>query len=328
MPHTIVVPDDHPTFYGGAEQADLRRLAPHGAVRVYSSRFADRAELFDRIAPADVIINVRAYCVLDEEAMDHAPELRMISIMGTGTDNVDLTAATRRGILVTNTPAVGAVSVAELTLGLMIAVARAVPLSDVRVRQGQWQHVEGPELHGKTLGLLGLGAIGQHMARLGTGLGMRVVAWSYRTDPARAAACGAQLVERDEVFRQADVLSVHLRNTPEARGFVGARELALMRPGALLINTARAAIVDQDALVDALRSRRIAGAGLDVFLEEPLPPASNPYRELDNVVLTPHIGAVTVEANARARKMPVDNILAFFAGRREHVVNPEVTPRV
>jgi D-3-phosphoglycerate dehydrogenase len=327
VPHTIVVPDDHPVFYGGADQADLQRLAPHGAVRVYPTRFADRAELFDRIAPADVLINVRAYCVLDDEAMAHAPELRMISIMGTGTDNVDLDAATRRGIVVTNTPAVGAVSVAELSLGLLLAVARAIPRSDRRLRAGTWQHVEGPELYGKTLGLLGLGAIGQHMARLGRGLGMRVIAWSYRRDPARAAACGAELVERDEVFRQADVVSVHVRNTPEARGLVGARELALMKPTALLINTARAAIVDQDALVAALRAGRIAGAGLDVFLEEPLRPASNPFKEFDNVVLTPHIGAVTVEANARARKMPVDNILAFFAGRPEHVVNPGVTPR-
>jgi D-3-phosphoglycerate dehydrogenase len=327
VPHTIVVPDDHPVFYGGADQADLRRLAPQGSVRVYSSRFVDRAELFERIAPADVLINVRAYCVLDDEAMARAPELRMISIMGTGTDNVDLDAATRRGIVVTNTPAVGGVSVAELTLGLLLAVARAIPLSDRRLREGLWQHVEGPELYAKTLGLLGLGAIGQHVARLGRGLGMRVIAWSYRQDAARAAACGAELVDRDEVFRQADVVSVHVRNTPEARGLVGARELALMKPSALLINTARAAIVDQEALVEALRAGRIAGAGLDVFLEEPLSPASNPYTEFDNVVLTPHIGAVTAEANARARKMPVDNILAFFAGTPEHVVNPGVTPR-
>ena len=324
MAYAIVVPDDHPVFYGSADQADLRRLAPYGSVTVHSSRFADRAELFERLAPADVVINVRAYCVLDEEAMAHAPSLKMISIMGTGTDNVDLEAATRRGIVVTNTPAVGAVSVAELTLGLLLSVARALPLSDRRVRAGIWQHVEGPELQGKTLGLLGLGAIGQHMARLGRGLGMRVIAWSFTNDPARAAACGAELVERDDVFWRSDVVSVHLRNTPEARGLVGRRELGLMKPSALLLNTARAAIVDQDALVEALRAGRIAGAGLDVFLEEPLPVASNPFRDMDNVVLSPHIGAVTAEANARARAMPVDNIIAFFQGRPEHVVNPVV----
>jgi D-3-phosphoglycerate dehydrogenase len=256
--------------------------------------------------------------------MAHAPGLRMISIMGTGTDNVDLVAAARRGIVVSNTPAVGAVSVAELTLGLMLAVARAIPRSDTRLRHGGWEHVEGPELHGKTLGLLGLGAIGQHMARLGRGLGMRVIAWSYRHDPERAAACGAELVARDEVFRQSNVVSIHLRNTPEARGSIGARELEMMKPSALLINTARAAIVEQEALVEALRMGRIGGAGLDVYLEEPLRPEANPFKDLDNVVLTPHIGAVTVEANARARRMPVDNVIAFVEGHPEHVVTGDV----
>jgi phosphoglycerate dehydrogenase-like enzyme len=162
------------------------------------------------------------------------------------------------------------------------------------------------------------------MARLGNGIGMRVIGWSFSPDEARAAEAGVELVERDEVFRQADVLSLHLRNSPEAQGFVGRRELGLMKPTAYLINTARAAIVDQDALVEALRAGRIAGAGLDVFLEEPLPVASNPFRDMDNVVLSPHIGAVTAEANARARAMPVDNIIAFFQGRPEHVVNPVV----
>lgn len=316
----IVVPDDHPVFYGSADQEDLKRLQRFGIVTVYASRFADRDELFRRIAPADVLVNVRAYCVLDDEAFAHAPNLKMVSIMGTGTDNVDLQAAARRGIVVSNTPAVGAVSVAELSLGLLLAVARAIPLSDRRLRAGAWQHVEGPELQGKTLGLLGLGAIGQHMARLGRGLGMRVVAWSFRDDLARAAACGAELVARDEVFRQSDVVSVHLRNTPQARGLVGARELEMMKPSAILINTARAAIVDQDALVGALRDGRIAGAGIDVYLEEPVVADANPYRDLDTVVLTPHIGAVTAEANARARRMPVDNIIAFLEGHPEHVV--------
>ena len=323
----IVVPDDYPPAYGSPEQEDLRRLAPYGDVTVYDTRFADRAELFRRIAPAEVVINVRSYCVFDDEALGQAPNLRMISILGTGTDNVDLEAATRRGVVVTNTPGVGAPSVAELALGLMLAVARAIPLSDRRLRDGAWQHVEGPELAGKTLGLLGLGLIGQRVARIGQGLGMRVVGWSFRRDPERAAACGVELVERDDLFRQADVVSIHLRNSPEARDFVGRRELALMKPGAILINTARGALVDQGALAEALRDGRLAGAGLDVYPQEPLPPEANPFRDLDNVVLTPHAGAVTREANARSRKMPVDNIIAFLEGRPEHVVNPAVLER-
>ncbi len=317
----IVIPDDYPPTYASLEQEDLQRLGAYGTVRLHTTRAADRAELFSRIATADVLINVRAYTRLDDEAFSNAPRLKMVSILGTGTDNVDLEAATRRGISVTNTPGVGAPSVAELTVGLMLGLVRAIPISDARLRQGTWQHVEGPELAGKTLGLLGLGAIGQHVARLGRGLGMRVIGWSYSRDPARAEGLGVELVERDDVFRRADVVSVHLRNTPEVRGIVGDRELALMKPTAYLINTARGALVDEAALAAALRAEKIAGAALDVYQEEPLPPERNPFLDLTNVVLTPHIGAVTREANTRSRALPVDNIIAYIEGRPQNVVN-------
>jgi phosphoglycerate dehydrogenase-like enzyme len=317
----IVIPDDYPPTYASLEQVDLQRLTAYGTVQLHTTRAADRDELFRRVAPAEVIINVRAYTALDDEALAHAPRLKLISILGTGTDNVELEAASRRGISVTNTPGVGAPSVAELTIGLMLGLVRAIPISDARLRQGTWQHIEGPELAGKTLGLLGLGAIGQYVARLGHGLGMRVIAWSYSPDPQRAERLGVELVERDDIFRRADVVSVHLRNTPEVRGIVGARELALMKPSAYLINTARGALVDESALAAALGAQQIAGAALDVYTEEPLPPERNPFRELSNVVLTPHIGAVTREANTRSRAMPVDNIIAYLEGHPEHVVN-------
>jgi phosphoglycerate dehydrogenase-like enzyme len=150
---------------------------------------------------------------------------------------------------------------------------------------------------------------------------MHAIGWSFARDTERAARLGVTLVERDDVFRQSDVVSVHLRNTPEVRGLVGARELGLMKPSAYLINTARGALVDEAALASALRARQIAGAALDVYTEEPLPVERNPFRDLDNVVLTPHIGAVTAEAAARSRAMPVDNIIAFLDGRPRHVVN-------
>jgi phosphoglycerate dehydrogenase-like enzyme len=316
----IVIPDDYPPTYASLDQPDLVRLRPHGAVKLYTTRAGDRAELFSRIESAEVLINVRAYTLLDDEAFAHAPGLKMVSILGTGTDNVDLLAARRRGITVTNTPGVGAPSVAELTLGLILAVTRAIPLSDARLRQGTWQHVEGPELFGTTLGLLGLGAIGAYVARLGQGFGMRVIAWTFSSDPARAARLGVELVDRDDVFRLSDVVSVHLRNTPEVRGLVGERELGLMKPSAYLINTARGALVDQEALASALRNGRLAGAALDVYTEEPLPPEHNPFRDLPNVVLTPHIGSVTAEAATRSRAMPIDNILAYLAGQPQNEV--------
>jgi phosphoglycerate dehydrogenase-like enzyme len=317
----IVIPDDYPPTYASLEQEDLRRLAGFGTVVLYTTRSADRAELFERLQGAEIVINVRAYTTFDEELLERAPHLRLISILGTGTDNVDLPAAARRRVTVTNTPAVGAPSVAELTVALMLATVRAIPLSDTRVRNGEWQHVEGPELEGKTLGLLGLGAIGGRVARMGRGLGMRVVAWSVTADPKRATTLGVELVDRDEVFRQADVVSVHLRNTPEMRDVVGARELALMRSTSYLINTARGALVNSEALAAAVRGGKLAGAGLDVYTEEPLPPDRNPFLDLPNVVLTPHLGAVTREANARSRAMPVDNIIAFLEGRPRNVVN-------
>lgn len=316
----IVVPDDFPPVYGEHPE-ELDPLRAYGEVVLYSTRAASRAELLDRLAGAAVVINVRGYTKFDADLLRACPSLRLVSILGTGTDNVDLAAAAALGVTVTNTPGASTESVAELAFGLMLDAARHISLSDRRVRAGEWRHQLGMELKGKTLGVLGLGEIGQEMARRARGWGMRVIAWSLRHDPERAAACGAELVEFDDLFRQADVVSVHLRGSPRTAGLVGRRELALMKPTAVLVNTARGAIVDQDALVEALQTGRIAAAGLDVFPEEPLPPDS-PLRTLDNVVLTPHFGWVTREANARLMRRPVENVIAFLEGRPQNVVNP------
>jgi D-3-phosphoglycerate dehydrogenase len=321
-PVKVVIPDDFPICYGGPDHPSLLPLRQYGEVVCYSSRFADRAEFFARLAEADAVINVRAYSTFDDEALAQAPKLKLISVQGVGTDNVDLEAARRRGVTVTNTPGVNSVSVAELALGLIFALVRGIPASDRRLRAGVWQHPPAFELQGKTLGLLGLGAIGSHLAKLAQGIGMQVVAWSWRHDPERAARLGVALVERDELFRRADVVSVHLKNTPEARASIGRREFGLMKPTAVLINTARAALLDQEALVEALQRGRIAGAGLDVYLTEPLPPDQNPFKELDNVVIMPHAGGVTDESNERSRIRPVENVVAFLEGRPQHVVNP------
>jgi len=318
----IVVPDDFPISYGSVVHPDLARLQPYGEVVTYTTRFSDRDEFFARIAEANVVINVRAYSKFDEEALAHAPNLKMISVQGVGTDNVDLAAARSRGIVVTNTPGVNSLSVAELAIGLIFAVVRAIPVSDRRMRAGTWQHPPAFELQGKTLGLLGLGAIGAHTARMAAGLGLKVIAWSWNQDSERAARLGVELVERDDLFRRSDIVSVHLKNTPEARGSVGARELGLMKSSAVLINTARAAILDQDAVVEALQSGQIAGAGLDVYLTEPLPPDENPFAGMENVVLMPHAGGVTAESTVRSNAAPVDNVIAFLEGRTVNIVNP------
>jgi D-3-phosphoglycerate dehydrogenase len=318
----IVIPDDYPPFYSASGEEELARLRAHGDVTVHATRFAGRDEFHGRIAPAEIVINVRAYSPFDAEALAHAPHLKLISFVGTGTDNIDVRECQRKGVVVSNTPGVASVSVAELALGLLLAVARMIPASDRSLRAGEWKHWEGPELAGKTLGLLGLGTIGRHMAQLGRGLGMRVLGWTFHPDRVRAAAAGVELVGFEELFRLADVISIHLKLSPHTEGLVGADELALMKPGAIVINTARAAIVDQSALQAALLSGRLAGAGLDVHDPEPLPPERNPWLRFDNVVITPHAGSVTREANRRSLREPVENVIAFLEGRPRNVVTP------
>ncbi len=317
----IVIPDDFPPVYQG--HTELESLAPYGEVALYGTRAADQQELIERLRGATAVINVRAYSRFDAELLAALPELRTIAILGTGTDNVDLEAATRQGVVVTNTPGASTVSVAELTFALMLAAARHVALADRAIRTGQWRHVEGVELRGKTLGVVGLGAIGQEVASLARAFGMRVVAWSLTPDEERAKRVGATPVEWEELLAVSDVVSLHLRASPRTAGIVGARELGLMKPGAILVNTARGALVDEKALAEALTAGRLGAAGLDAFVHEPLP-ADSPLVGLENVVLSPHTGWVTADAAERLRRIPVENLIAFFEGRPTNVVNPAV----
>jgi phosphoglycerate dehydrogenase-like enzyme len=315
----IVIPDDSPPVFAG--HPAVERLRAAGEVRIYDTLPQSREELARRLEHAVALINVRSSVQFDEPLLAQLPELRLIAIVGTGLDNVDLAAADRYGVAVCNTPGENARSVAEHAIALMLAVARRIPLMDRELRAGLWEHHLGIELEGKTLGVLGLGNIGRQVAKLGNGLGMRVLAWSFTRDEARARACGAELVERDELLRRSDVISLNVPATPESRGMIGARELALMQSRAILINTARGALVDEPALIEALRAGRLGGAGLDVFVQEPLP-ADSPLLGLENVVLTPHAAWVTYEATERLIEAPIDNVLAFLAGQPRSVVNP------
>jgi D-3-phosphoglycerate dehydrogenase len=318
-PVRIVIPDDFPPVYRGRpELDDLRRL---GDLIIHSDRAADRDELLTRLAGAHVILNVRSYTSLDAATLAELPDLALIAVFGTGTDNIDLEAAARLGIAVSNAPGANARSVAEHTLALTLAVARAIPRHDAELRAGRWTHFEGPELEGKTFGVIGLGTIGRAVARMAAAFGMRVVAWSPTDDPERARACGAAPVALDDLLRDADVVSLNLALSEQTRGIIGARELALLKPSAILVNTARGALVDETALIETLRAGRIFGAGLDVFVEEPLP-AGHPLMKLDNVVLTPHAGWMTREARERLLRLPVQNIAGYLAGRPSNVVNP------
>jgi D-3-phosphoglycerate dehydrogenase len=318
-PPWIVIPDDSPPVFSG--HPAVERLRAAGEVRIYDSLPRTREELLRRLQGAAAVLNVRSSVQFDVPVLSQLPELRLIAVVGTGLDNIDLAAADRYGVAVCNAPGVNARSVAEHTIGLIFAVSRRIPRMDRELRAGEWRHHSGPELAGKTLGVIGLGNIGSQVAGMAKGLGMRVIAWSFTHDPERARSCGAELVERDDLLRWADMISLHVPATPESRSMIGARELALMKPGAFLINTARGSLVDEPALIETLRSGRLGGAGLDVFAQEPLPPDS-PLLALDNAVLTPHVGWVTHEATERLIQVPIDNVLAYLAGHPQSVVNP------
>jgi phosphoglycerate dehydrogenase-like enzyme len=307
----IVVPDDAPPVLSRSDAVAQLRDVEH---RVYQTLPADSRELVTRIAEADAVINIRSSTRFSDDVLAGCPQLRLISIWGTGTDHVDLAAARARGIAVTNTPAVSAVAVAEHTLALMFAVARQTVNIDRAVRAGEWPRAMVQQLHGKTLGIIGTGAIGREVARLGTGIGMNVIAWSFnqRGDHAWVAF--------EDLFRRADVVSVHVRQSSETLAMIRTEHFALMKPTAIFINTARGRIVVEKDLVDALRNQRIAGAGLDVFETEPLPPDS-PLRLLPNVVLTPHAAGITREATEAGLAMAIGNVLSFRTGTPVHVVN-------
>jgi len=314
----IAVPDDFPSVFEGTPAHERARAL--GEVRLFTARGADdEAELIRRIDRARVAINIRAHARFTEGVFAACKNLQMVSIWGTGTDNVDLDAAGRHGVTVCNTPGVNARAVAEHALALMLAVARRIPRIDREVREGRWPRELLTQLLGKTLGVFGTGTIGARVVELGRAVGMSVLAWSLRGDEARVRALGATPAAKDEILRTADVISLHLRLIPETRGFLGRRELALMKPSALLINTARGALVERDALLEALERRRIGGAGLDVFHDEPVK-AADPLLRLDSVVLSPHNAGQTPEVIRDGLLRAVQNVENFLGGAPTDVV--------
>jgi glyoxylate reductase len=271
---------------------------------------------------------------VDAALIRSCPRLRAISSVSVGVDHVDLAAATARGIPVGFTPGVLTETTADLAFALLLAAARRIGEAERWLRRGEWTEARrwepdlllGRDVHGATLGLVGLGAIGLAVARRARGFGMRVLGWSRRPKP-EAVALGVEPVALDELLARSDFVSVHVAATAETRRLIGAAALARMQPGAILVNTARGEVVDEDALVAALRAGRLAGAALDVYAREPLPPDS-PLLALENVVLTPHIGSASVATRTRMAELAVDNLLAGLAGERmPRCANPEVYER-
>jgi phosphoglycerate dehydrogenase-like enzyme len=291
-------------------------------VRGYQEHFASQDDLVEAVRDCEILVIMRERTPFPAELFARLPALRLLITSGMRNASIDLTAAADAGVTVCGTGS-DSKPPTELTWALILGLARRITVENAELRtNGPWQSTVGTTLAGKTLGLLGFGKIGVAVGRVGRAFGMDVVAWSQNLTEERTAAEGVRLAaSKAELVRDSDVLSVHLVLSDRTRGLLGADDLALLRPEALLINTSRAAIVDQDALVDALRSGRIAGAGLDVFEQEPLP-AGHPFRTLPNVLATPHLGYVS-DTNYRVYfREAVEDIAAWQAGAPVRVLNP------
>ncbi|ATY10999.1 hydroxyacid dehydrogenase [Amycolatopsis sp. AA4] len=294
--------------------------APLGAeIEVFTKPFAGPDDVVARLAGFDVVVAMRERTPFPAAVLDRLPALKLLVSTGRRNAAIDLDAAKRGGVVVSATGALASPTV-EHTWALILAGARNLPVEFRSMREGGWQVGLGMALKGKTLGLLGLGRMGSEVARIGQAFGMEPIAWSQNLTPERAAEHGVTAVSKEDLFARADVLSVHLVLSERTRGLVGAAEFAAMKPTALLVNTSRGPIVDESALLDALRGKKIAAAALDVYDVEPLP-ADHPLRTLDNAILTPHIGYVSRETYEIFYGGAVEDIAAFQAGEPINVLN-------
>jgi phosphoglycerate dehydrogenase-like enzyme len=288
------------------------RLEDRIDLEVVTEHLADEDALVERLAGAKVVVAMRERTPFHEELLARLPDLELLLTKGMWNAAIDLDAAARHGVTVSGTENASAPT-AELTWALILALRKNLLAETAAMREGGWQRTLGRELAGATLGIVGLGNLGSRVARVGLAFGMRVCAWSQHLQPQRAAEVGVEAVSKDELLTAADVVTLHLKLSDRTRGIIGAPELETMRPDAVLVNTSRGSLVDTAALLDALRTGSIGGAGLDVYDEEPLP-ADHPLRTAPNTVLTPHVGFVTREGYEHHFTQVVEGIEAWLEG--------------
>lgn len=314
---TIVVPGDDPVQIIGSP--NLARLESYGDVVLFDNRPSGSDEKIARVKDAEIIINSRSAVTWRDAELRALPKLRMITTCSIGTDMIDLDVAKDRGIVVSNQPGRTAPAVAEHMFGLMFAVAKRAAFQTAEVKAGRWTRKLNVMLQKKVLGIVGTGAIGAEMARLGRAIGMDVIAWTFNPSSARAAELGVRFVELDELLASADVVSLHVKLTDDTRRLIGARELGMMKRDAILLNGARGDVVDMAALRETLLADRLTGAGLDVYPQEPLD-ADDPILDCSQVVFTPHAADWTAEATELLNEGAVDNVIAFLEGRPQNNV--------
>jgi phosphoglycerate dehydrogenase-like enzyme len=321
----VVVLDDWNEAFGGA--APIERLRERVELTIHTDQAPSRDETLRRLAGAEIVVANRERTRFDAATFEALPDLRLIAQTGDGCLHIDLPAASRAGVLVSATPSGSRASMVELTIGLMIAAMRRFGEQDRALRAGRWTNYIGQALEGKTLGVVGVGRLGSRVGKVAQALGMRVIAAGIFLTPERAEEHGFEYRSLDELCSEADVISVHVRLTELTRGLIGASHLARMKPTAVLVNTARGPIVDEGALAGALRSRRIAGAALDVYGQEPLPP-NHPLLSCETALLTAHTGWVTDNNYQRFVAGIAENITAYLDGQPQHVINPEARPEL
>ena len=313
----VAVLDDYQDV--ARKMTDWSVLPADVEVEVFRDHLTDQAAVAERLKDFDIVVAMRERTPFPRTLLEQLPQLRLLTTTGMRNAAIDMQAAADCNVLVCGTGGI-LYPTAELTWGLILSLLRHIPDEDQATRAGRWQVSMGLGLHGKTLGLMGLGRLGSEVARVGNAFQMDVIAWSQNLTAERAAECGATLVSKDELLARADILSIHLVLSARSRGLIGQRELDRMKSTAYLINTSRGPIVDEAALIATLQNGTIAGAGLDVFDEEPLP-LDHPLRRTANTIITPHIGYVTAETYTVFFDETVENIQAFLKGAPVRVLN-------
>ena len=313
----IVIPGDDPPQISGSPHLD--RLRSVAEVILYQERPNNAQEKIERVRVADIMINTRSMVTWPAEVLYALPKLKMIATCTAGVDSIDMCAVKELGITVCNQPGRNAPAVAEHMFGLMLSVAKNAVYQTQQLKKGVWGESKNIYLRGKTLGIIGTGYIVQEMACLGRAIGMNVIAWTYNPSEEKARKFNLEYVSFEELLSESDVISLHVKLTTDSKYLIGAKELELMRPDAILVNGARGDVVDMTALVNTLKNGGIKGAALDVFDVEPLPD-DHPILSCDNVALTPHHADQTPEAMEWLNEGAVDNILAYINGTPNNVV--------
>ena len=301
------------------ELGDWSSLHGKAELFVFDKPFASQDEAAEKLAKFEIIVGMRERTAFSSNLLKRLPNLKLLITTGMRNRSFDMEAATEQGITICGTDSAGQPT-AELTWAILLGLACQIPAHDRGMKSGQWQTKLNGNVGGKTLGVVGLGKLGSAVARVGLAFGMKVIAWSQNLTDERAAEVGAIRVEKKTLLSQSDYISIHLILSDRSRGLIGAEELKQMKPSAYLVNTSRGPIVDEDALLEALQNHKIAGAGIDVYSEEPLPVGS-PFRTLDNVLLTPHMGYVATNNISRMYSDAAEDIAAFLDGNPVRVLN-------